>query len=132
LNPKEKVILVVEDEPGLAFIFSEILQGEGFVTHVASNGKEALKIVENIMPKLDLVLCDLSMPIMDGLEFFKAGMKKFGRLPVVMLTAHSDNETISECMRIGAIDYVIKPFDLDILRSKLPEWIKKGRAKPAG
>lgn len=131
MNIKGKVVLVVEDEPSLAFIFSEILQGEGIVTHVAGNGREALKLIESTVPNPDLILCDLSMPVMNGLDFIKAGLQKYGRLPVVMLTAHSDSETVNECMRLGAIDYVIKPFDLDLLKKKLPEWFQKSVVKSA-
>ena len=132
MSALEKIVLVVEDEPGLAYIFSEILASQGVVTHVASNGKEALQKVASIQPKLDLILCDLSMPIMGGLEFFKAGLKTHGHLPVVMLTAHSDESTVSECLQLGAIDYIIKPFDLELLRKNLPVWIEKGRHQRAG
>jgi two-component system response regulator (stage 0 sporulation protein F) len=126
---KNKTVLVVEDEPGLAFIFSEVLAAEGVLTHLAGNGREALQVLEIIQPKLDLILCDLSMPIMGGLDFIQAGLQKYGHMPVVMLTANSDSDTIRQCMNLGAIDFVTKPFDLDLLRQKLPAWIDQAKLK---
>lgn len=71
------------------------------------------------------------MPVMNGLDFLRAAMSKYGYLPFVMLTAHSDHELTSQCLRLGAIDYMTKPFPYPSLKEKLTYWVEIGKRQQA-
>ena len=111
-------ILIIDDEPDLRDTIKEILQTEDFEVLSAANGKEALHMIEND-PWVHLVLCDLAMPILSGPEFIRLGLTRFPHIPVAVISAHSANENLIEAMRLGAVDYFIKPFDLNVLIEKV-------------
>ena len=102
-------ILVVDDEPNYLIVFSELLKEEGFEVLTAESGENGLKIVKE--NELDLVITDMRMPGMDGLELLKA-VKSFNRdLPVIMITATEAEERAQAAMKHGANAYLLKPFD---------------------
>ncbi len=131
LNSELDKILLVEDEVDLLEVYAETIADLGPEIATASNGKLALLQLEKMMPNVSLVLCDITMPEMNGLEFLRAAMAKYGYLPFVMLTAHSDHELTSQCLRLGAIDYMTKPFPYPSLKEKLPIWIEIGKRQQA-
>jgi response regulator of citrate/malate metabolism len=71
------------------------------------------------------------MPKMNGIDFFKNALIKYGYVPFVMLTAHAENKYTTEAVRLGAIDYFIKPVDTELLFKQLPVWIEIGRRQKA-
>jgi two-component system, NtrC family, response regulator AtoC len=101
-------ILVVEDEPGLRQTVSRILGAEGHVVGTASEGEEALQRLST--DDVDLVLCDLRMPRMDGLEFIERYTSGGGHALVIAMSAYGDSDTAIAAMQKGAYDYVQKPF----------------------
>lgn len=102
-------ILVVDDEPNYLIVLSELLKEEGFEVLTAQSGEEGFKIVEE--NDLDLVLTDMRMPGMDGLELLKA-IKNFDRdLPVIMITAFGEVDKAVVAMKAGAYNYLAKPFN---------------------
>lgn len=102
-------ILVVDDEPNYLIVLSELLKEEGFEVMTAESGGEGLKIVEK--NDLDLVITDMRMPGMDGLELLKA-IKKYDKdLPVIMITAFGEVEKAVVAMKAGAYNYLAKPFN---------------------
>jgi two-component system response regulator AtoC len=101
-------ILVVDDEPGLRQTVSRILGAEGHTVNTASEGEEALGKLST--DDVDLVLCDLRMPKMDGLEFIERYTSGGGHALVIAMSAYGDSDTAIAAMQKGAYDYVQKPF----------------------
>jgi DNA-binding NtrC family response regulator len=103
-------ILIVEDEPKMRRLLELNLGEEGFTTHAAADAESGLKILNR--EKIDLVVTDLKLPGMNGLDFLQAIKRADAALPVVIMTAHGSVETAVEAMKMGASDYVLKPFSL--------------------
>jgi two-component system response regulator AtoC len=101
-------ILVVDDEPGLRQTVSRILGAEGHTVGTAGEGEEALEKLSG--DDVDLVLCDLRMPKMDGLEFIERYTSGGGHALVIAMSAYGDSDTAIAAMQKGAYDYVQKPF----------------------
>ena len=102
-------ILVVDDEANLRKVLSAALRKEGYDVLTAREGEEALGLL-NQAP-VDVVLTDLKMPGMDGMELLERVLKDYPGLPVVMLTAHGTVDTAVTAMKLGAFDFLTKPFD---------------------
>lgn len=106
-------ILVVDDEPNYLIVLSELLKDEGFEVFTASSGVEGLKIIEDV--DLDVVITDMQMPGMNGLEFLIEVKKRVPDLPVVVITAFAEVDKAVEAMQNGAFNYLAKPFSNDEL-----------------
>ena len=104
-------ILVVDDEPGLRSVLSTILREEGHELTTAFDGIAALEALEK--ESVDLILCDVRMPRLDGLSFLTRYRERDGRAIVIMMSAYLDDEAALEAMRRGAYDYIPKPFRAD-------------------
>ncbi|MBM9537181.1 sigma-54-dependent transcriptional regulator [Desulfobulbus alkaliphilus] len=101
-------ILIVDDEPNYQIVLAELLKDEGYEVFTADSGLAGLPIVYSA--DLDLVLSDMKMPGMDGIEFLKK-IKEFNKeLPVILITAYAEVEKAVEAMRLGAFTYLAKPF----------------------
>ena len=116
-----KTCLVVDDSKMIRRVAGRILKDLDFSPSEAENGVEAMKACKSSMP--DAILLDWNMPIMDGLSFLKAlRQAPGGTAPVVVFcTAERDATKIIEAMDAGANEYVMKPFDSDIIESKFAE-----------
>jgi len=108
-----ETILIVDDEKNYPLILSAVLEEEGFETLTANSARKALEILEN--SDLDLVLTDMKMPSMDGIELLERVKSKDPELPVIMMTAYGTVEKAVEAMQKGAYNYILKPFDNDSL-----------------
>ena len=106
-------VLVVDDEPEVRQVLLEFLSSRGYDVIPASRGAEAVAIVERDKP--DLVLLDVTMPDMDGVETLQRINAIAPDLAVIMVTANADIGVTSKLLALGAVDYVPKPFDLDYL-----------------
>lgn len=110
----EKQILIVDDQPGIRLLLNEVFKKEGYVTHLAPNGMEALKIFDQ--ENIDCVLLDMKIPGMNGIEILQQLKEKNRALPVMMMTAYGEQDLIDEALRIGASNYFTKPFNIfDVL-----------------
>lgn len=109
-----ETILIVDDEKNYLVVLSSFLSGEGYEPITADNAQQALDIVENT--DLDLVLTDMKMPSMDGIELLKRIKEKSPDLPVVMMTAYGTVEKAVEAMQLGAFNFVLKPFQNETLK----------------
>lgn len=107
------VILVVDDEPLQRGILKTILDSEGYETYTAASGKEALAIARKIHP--EIVLTDLKMEGMDGIELLEAIPKEPFEPSIIIITAHGTISSAVEAVRKGAFDYLTKPIDKDTL-----------------
>lgn len=101
-----KKILIVEDEKALASAYQTILQAHGYEALVANDGEEALKIVEQGLP--DLILLDMKMPKMDGLEFLRHMEKVAPQARVIVFSNQDVQAEIDEAFRLGAKRYLLK------------------------
>ena len=119
-------IMIVEDDPMVAMINEQFVNrcGDFSVTHRCSNGEDALAILER--EPIDLVIMDVYMPRLDGIETLKKIREKDIPLSVIMVTAANDNSTVEEAVRLGAIDYLVKPFTFDRFKQAL-EKFKSGK-----
>jgi len=104
-------ILIVDDEPSIVQSLSGLLTDEGFEIITASNGYEALKIIDTESP--DLVLLDIWMPGIDGIETLKEIKKVSATLPVIIITGHGNVETAVKATKLGAFDLIEKPLNID-------------------
>jgi two-component system alkaline phosphatase synthesis response regulator PhoP len=102
-----KTILVVDDEPKIVQLVRDYLERAGFRVLIASNGKIALALVHTEKP--DLIILDLGLPEMDGLDVTRA-LRKDSNVPIIMLTARSDETDKLIGLELGADDYITKPF----------------------
>lgn len=120
-------ILVVDDEEYMGWIIQKAFTKLDFEVNVALRGKEGLKIIEN--DSVDLVLLDLRMPDIDGMEVLKQIKILQPDLPVIIITAHGTIDTAIQSMKEGAFDYITKPFDIDELILLVQKAAEMGRLK---
>jgi two-component system response regulator AtoC len=106
-----KRILIVDDEASFRNVLTVILRKEGYEVEGATNGEEGLNKISNAA--FDHVLCDIRMPKMDGLEFLRESQKAGAETPVIMMSAFGTVDTAIEAMKLGAYDYISKPFKPD-------------------
>ena len=104
-----ETILIVDDEKNYPPVLSAVLEEEGFETLTANSGHKALEILEN--SDVDLVLTDMKMPNMDGIQLLERIKARDSKLPVIMMTGHGTVEKAVEAMQKGALNYILKPFD---------------------
>jgi len=103
-------ILVIDDEEGMRVSLKRLLQKNNFNVMTAKSAKEGLTILQNY--KINLIICDIVMPDMGGLIF----LSKIGnKIPVIMITAYASIETARKAFKLGAFDYLVKPFDIEEL-----------------
>src|SRR5258706_10444843 len=114
---KGRTILVVDDEASMREFLEILLTGEGFRVLTAPNGRTALEIFEKEKGAVDLVIQDLKMPGIDGVELLKRFKALSPDLPIVVITAFSTWDNALEAMRLGSYDYIRKPFDTEVIRS---------------
>lgn len=118
-------ILVVDDEKIIVKGIKFNLESEGYEVETAGNGEEAIEILHNV--RTDLVILDLMMPKMDGLEACKR-IREFSNVPIIMLTAKSDDNDVILGLDYGADDYITKPFNIMELKSRIRAILRRTRA----
>ena len=118
-------ILIIEDEESIRRVLVRILNEEdsNFEIHEASDGKKGLESISK--ENFDLVLCDIKMPKIDGIELLQRTRKKNSSLPFIMLTGHGNVETAVESMKLGAYDFISKPPDLNRLLTSVRNALEK-------
>ena len=120
--PERKQILVVDDEPNLRRVLSAQLERDGYDVHTAEDGEQALELLRD--HHIDLVITDLRMPKIDGMELLRRALAIDGELPVVMITAHGTVDNAVEALKTGAFDYLTKPFDQAEVRTIVRKALK--------
>ena len=117
-------ILVVDDEPDVAEMFRQRFRREArqgtYVLHFAASAGEALdKLADGIRPQLIVILSDINMPGMDGLSLLREIKTRRPELPVMMVTAYGDDERRRQATEAGALQFLSKPVDFDLLKEEL-------------
>ncbi|MGA8941983.1 MAG: response regulator [Thermoactinomyces sp.] len=113
----DKKILVVDDQYGIRLLLQEVFSKENIHIFQASNGKKALEIIQAEKP--DLILLDMKMPGMDGLELLRRLRKFNTEAKVIMMTAYGELDMVAEASRLGALTHFTKPFDIEELRTEV-------------
>jgi len=121
-----RTILLVDDDVRNIFALTSALEQRGAAVEIGRNGREALEKLAQV-PEIDLVLMDVMMPEMDGLEATRRlrADPRFGKLPVIAITAKAMKDDREQCLAAGASDYLAKPVDLERLFSLLRVWMPK-------
>lgn len=114
-------ILIVDDQFGIRILLNEVLQKEGYDTYQAANGIQALEIVTKHSP--DLVLLDMKIPGMDGIEILKRMRVVDKDIRVIIMTAYGELDMIQEAKDLGALTHFAKPFDIDDIRAAVKKYL---------
>lgn len=120
-------ILLAEDDPNLGMLIQEYLEAKGFQTTLCANGEEALKVF--MREKWNLCIFDVMMPLMDGFTLTKEIRKHNKDVPVIFLTAKSMKEDTIEGFKVGADDYMTKPFSMEELTLRIRAILKRTEKK---
>ncbi|HZS41633.1 MAG TPA: response regulator [Polyangia bacterium] len=112
-------VLILEDDPSVQTLMRKQLTAHGFKVTIATDGLDGLMKLETLKP--DILLCDVMMPNLDGIEFVKAIKANTAtqKIPVIFLTAKTDPRSMIEGINVGARFYVTKPFQIDDLLAKV-------------
>lgn len=119
------VILLVEDDPGLAESLKRVIEDEGHEILLASRGEQGLSLATS--QRCDVVLTDLKLPGLSGLDLVKRLHATNARMPIILMTAHGTTEVAIEATRHGAYDYVLKPFDMPDLLETIDKALASSR-----
>jgi len=126
MNPRKRV-LAVDDEPHMRRLLEITLRQAGYQALVAANGLEALEILKN--QGADIVVSDLHMPAMDGIGLLTSMRELELDIPVIIVTAQGEIDTAVQAMKLGASDYILRPFDLETLEMAITRALSLTRLK---
>jgi nitrogen regulation protein NR(I) len=118
-------ILIIDDDDQLRRSFEKLLSEEGYHVVSAPSGESGLRILRSNVP--DLVILDIRLPGMNGIDTFKAIHEIEPKLPVIMMTAYGTTETAIEATKLGAFDYILKPFDIPEMLGVIAKALEAGR-----
>lgn len=122
MSLSKATILIVDDQPGIRRLLLEVLSENGYLVETAANGYEGLQKARETNP--ELVLMDMKMPGMDGIETLRE-LRRLAQSPkVVMMTAYGELDMINEAKELGALAYITKPFDIIALCQLIEENVK--------
>jgi two-component system response regulator (stage 0 sporulation protein F) len=121
MTTTKSTVLVIDDQPGIRRLLMEVLTEEGYVVATAANGYEGVQKAKELSPAL--ILMDMKMPGMDGIETLRE-LKRLGQsYRVIMMTAYGELELVTQARELGAYAYITKPFDIIALCHMVSEQI---------
>ena len=120
-----ETILIVDDDDQLRKSFYKLLSEEGYAAQSAASGEAALEMIHKRLP--DLVIADIRLPGINGLETFRAIHKIEPKLPIIIMTAYGTTETAIEATKMGAFDYILKPFEIPDMLAVIKQALEAGR-----
>lgn len=121
----KKIILTAEDEEAIRESLLMLLQDEGYDCFAVSDGLDALQLLENDEVSIGLLITDLQMPRLSGLELIRRVREIQPKLGILVVTAYSNADLVQEALKLGADDYLYKPVNFDELLQKTEELSKK-------
>lgn len=129
MSSKKNTILVVDDEPQIRKMLDIFLGASDFKVEQSESGKQAARLCASIRP--DLVLLDLGLPDIDGKEVIKQ-MREWTQIPIIVMSVRTMDEEIIAALGAGADDYVVKPFNTDVLIARIRANLRKATVREAG
>lgn len=127
MTKEQRIVLVIDDQPGIRRLLTEVLTDHGFAVATAANGYEGIKKAEELNP--GVILMDMKMPGMDGIEALRE-LKKLGQShKAIVMTAYGELDLVNEAKDIGAYAYITKPFDIVSLCNRVNEIMINERSK---
>jgi two-component system KDP operon response regulator KdpE len=126
---KKKTILIVEDDPQMRKLLVMALEDDQFKVIECENGKSAIALGSFVRP--DIILLDLVLPDMNGREVITA-MREWSKAPIIILSVNASDNSVIELLNHGADDYVIKPFNIDVLRARINLALRKSATHETG
>ncbi|MBI4701805.1 MAG: sigma-54-dependent Fis family transcriptional regulator [Deltaproteobacteria bacterium] len=123
-------ILIADDDDNLRYSFRRMLEGKGFSFIEASDGREAIAQAKQERP--DVIVMDVRMPVLSGLEAFEEIKRALPEVPVIIMTAYGTTETAIEAMKRGAFDYIVKPFEVEEMRALISRALERGQDEAQG
>lgn len=123
MNEIKSTILVIDDEKQIRKFLRITLGASGYKVEEAEKGEMGVRMAASIKP--DLIVCDLGLPDIDGTEVIRQ-IREWSQLPIIVLSIRSDNKDIVEALDLGADDYLVKPFDSEILLARIRANLRKG------
>ena len=112
-NPN-KSVLIADDQITVRQLLHEVARKSGYETILAENGLKALELTREMHPSV--IVMDIKMPVMDGLEAFRLIHQEYPEIPVILMTAYGTVDTVIETMKMGAFDYLVKPSNVTELK----------------
>ncbi len=125
---KRQVVLMVEDDPDMRWLLRNILLQEGCSVIARATGRGALAALQRV--RLGLILLPMTLPDMSGLRVVRQARRTLPLVPIIVISATSNQGIVQECLRLGVLAYLPKPFDLMELLGRIKEAL--GRGKPVG
>lgn len=129
MSEKTPTILVVDDEAQIRSMLNIFLNAADFKTEECGTGRQAIRVCASVKP--DLVLLDLGLPDIDGKDVI-TDIRSFSQVPIIVLTARTANEEITQALDLGADDYIVKPFNPVILLARLKANLRKAHVRESG
>ena len=126
-TPVKQRLLVIDDEESLRHMLSVLLKRQGYRVDTAADGSEGLALAQK--GRYDFILCDIKMPVMDGIDFLKGARESGVAGTIIMMSAYGTIDTAIECMKEGAYDYISKPFNPDEILLVLKKAEERERLK---
>jgi len=123
----ERRLLIIDDEANMRHMLSTVLKKAGYQVETAADGAKGLEMIQQ--SPYDFILCDIKMPIMDGMEFLKMSRDRLGAATVIMMSAYGSIDTAIDAMKSGAYDYISKPFKTDEVYLTLKKAEERERLK---
>ncbi len=114
-------ILIVDDQKGVRRLLEELFKKEGWSVYIAADGLEAISMVKEAIP--DIVLMDMKMPNMNGLESSAVILKEFPDMIIIMMTAYGEMDVVKKALEVGVKRCITKPFDILNLRDLVNELV---------
>ncbi|NBO17760.1 MAG: response regulator [Proteobacteria bacterium] len=129
MSDKKSTILVVEDEQAIRKLYNISLESVGYRIVECDNGREGSRLAASLKP--ELILLDLGLPDIDGKEVIKS-VRQWSQMPIIVCSVRNDDREIVEALDPGADDYVIKPFNPDVLLARIHANLRKAATQQAG
>jgi two-component system KDP operon response regulator KdpE len=129
MRTKKSTILIVDDEPQIRRMLNIYLEASDFKIEESETGKQALRMSASLKP--DLILLDLGLPDMDGKEVITS-IREWSHVPIVVLTVRSNDDEVVAALGAGADDYIVKPFNAEVLMARIQANLRKSVVKEVG
>jgi len=120
-------ILIIDDEKSILDLLSVVFKKEGYIVETSLSAKTALELIDK--EEFDLILTDIKLPQMSGMKILKYAKEKYPAMPVVMITAYGTIKQAIEALKMGAMDYIVKPFNMEELKIIVAQGLENRRMK---